>query len=94
MKPNTDESYESWASRVRMFEHGAALQKIAQGEDIDTVMERMSRKIMEKLLHPVYKSIAASANYNYDQEKSKQEYQERYINQVPRAADHVDNETT
>lgn len=93
MKPTLNESYESWADRVRMFEHGAALQSIAQGEHIDIVMERMSRRIMEKLLHPIYKSIAASPA-EYNQEAAKQEYQERYINQVPRAADHIDDKIT
>jgi len=93
MKPNPNESYKSWADRVCMFEHGAALQSIAQGEDIDVVMERMSRKIMSKLLHPVYKSIS-SKKTDYDQTKARQEYQDRYIDRVPRAADHIDDEIT
>lgn len=93
MKPNPNESYESWADRVRMFEHGAALQSIAQGEDINIVMERMSRKIMDKLLHPIYKSIS-SKTVDYDSKKSSQEYQDRYINQVPRAPDHIEDEIT
>jgi len=93
MKPNPDESYESWAERVRMFEHGAALQSIAQGENIDIVMERMSKKIMDKLLHPVYKTITAKKS-NYDQTQSKQEYQDQYIDRISRAADHIDDEIT
>jgi glutamyl-tRNA reductase len=93
MKPYPDESYESWADRVRMFEHGAALQSIAQGEDIAVVMERMSRKIMDKLLHPMYKAINAKTS-TYDQERARKEYQDRYINRIPRAADHIEDDIT
>jgi len=55
MKPNPDESYESWCQRVRLYEHGHALQRLAKGEDIEIIMKDMSRRIEEKLLHPLYK---------------------------------------
>ena len=55
MKPNPDESYESWCQRVKMYEHGFALQRLAKGENIEIIMEDMSRRIEEKLLHPLYK---------------------------------------
>ena len=47
MKPNPNESYESWAGRVRMFEQGAAMQEIAQGKDAEVVLERMARRFMD-----------------------------------------------
>ena len=55
MKPNPNESYESWCQRVRMYEHGFALQRLAKGEDIASIMQDMARRIEEKLLHPLYK---------------------------------------
>jgi len=55
MKPNPDESYESWCQRVKMYEHGHALQRLAKGEAIENIMQDMSRRIEEKLLHPLYK---------------------------------------
>ena len=57
MKPNPNESYESWCERVRMFEHGHAMMQIAQGKDADKVMEEMGRRIMDKLLYPIFKAI-------------------------------------
>jgi glutamyl-tRNA reductase len=57
MKPNPDESYESWCQRVKMYEHGHALQRLAKGEDIENIMQDMSRRIEEKLLHPIYKTL-------------------------------------
>lgn len=89
MKPNPEESYESWANRVRMFEHGIALQDIAQGKDPDVVMERMSRRIMDKLMHPVYISMKDEVKAK-DIEESKQSYKEKYLDRSPPKADHVE----
>jgi glutamyl-tRNA reductase len=91
MKPNTNESYESWANRVRMFEHGVALQDIAQGKDPDVVMERMSRRIMDKLMHPVYLTMRAEIKAE-DVETSKQSYKEKYIDRNNLKADHVEGQ--
>jgi hypothetical protein len=55
MKPNLDESYESWCQRVKMYEHGLALQRLAKGEAIEIIMQDMARRIEEKLLHPLLK---------------------------------------
>ena len=55
MKPNPDESYESWCQRVRLYEHGRALQRLARGESIEVIMQDMARRIEEKLLHPLFK---------------------------------------
>jgi hypothetical protein len=55
MRRNPDESYESWCQRVRMYEHGLALQRLAKGEAIEIIMQDMARRIEEKLLHPLFK---------------------------------------
>ena len=55
MKPNPNESYESWCQRVKMYEHGHALQRLAKGENIEVIMKDMARRIEEKLLHPLIK---------------------------------------
>jgi len=55
MKPNPNESYESWGQRVKMYEHGHALQRLAKGENIEVIMKDMARRIEEKLLHPLIK---------------------------------------
>lgn len=90
MKPNPNESMESWSNRVRMFEHGHAMMQIAQGKDVDQVMEQMARRIMEKMLHPIYKAIANTES-TYDAEAARQSYKEQFLDQVPRASDHIDD---
>ena len=92
MKMNPGESMESWASRVEMYEKGKALQRIANGDDPVEVMEDMSRRIMEKLLHPILTAIRESVPDNFDVEKSRREYDEIMKN-VEKAADHVDTDT-
>ena len=86
MTPRPDESYQSWAERVRMFEHGRAMQRIAQGEDVNVVMEDMARRIVDKMLHPIYRALHAIPEM--DLEESRRTYTETMAKVGP-AADHV-----
>jgi glutamyl-tRNA reductase len=90
MKPRDGEKYEEWLERARMYEHGVALQKIAQGNDPEEVMKEMSRRLMEKALHPIFKAIRESAGSDYDPEKSRKEYEEKYLKDHKPVADHVE----
>jgi glutamyl-tRNA reductase len=93
VKPNPNETYESWVERVRMFEHGVALQEIAQGKDPNEVLEKMSRRIMDKLLHPVFKAIKDSVVLT-DTEASRKAYEENYMKKYGPKADHIDDTLT
>ena len=95
MKPYTNESYEEWTKRVAMFEHGRSMMQIAQGKDTEQVLEEMSRRIMEKLLHPIYKALNESIISTYDLEKEKAAYKRNYLDKNPNGvADHViDNDS-
>ena len=90
MTPRPDESYQSWAERVRMFEHGRAMQRIAQGEDINVVMEDMARRIVDKMLHPIYRALHVVPEM--DLEESRRTYHETMARVGP-AADHVEVDT-
>jgi glutamyl-tRNA reductase len=92
MKPLPDESYESWCKRVEMFEHGNAMMQIAQGKDIETVMEDMSRRMMDKLLHPIFRAIKESSNLVYNSDESKQSYLDK-MKKRGEVADHVIDDT-
>jgi glutamyl-tRNA reductase len=93
MKPLPDETYESWCKRVEMFEQGNAMMQIAQGRDVDQVMEEMSRRIMDKLLHPIYKAIRESNNTSvYNSEESKQSYLDK-MKKRGEVADHVTDDS-
>lgn len=90
MRPKEGESYESWLERARMYEHGVALQKIAQGEDPEKVLEEMSRRLVEKSLHPIYRAIQDSVISDFDPEESRKAYEEKYLKNRKPVADHVD----
>jgi CheY-like chemotaxis protein len=92
MRKRPDETMESWAARVEMFEKGRALQRIAKGDDPDIVMEDMSRRVMDKLLYPILNAIRNSVPDDYDVEKGRREYDE-IMKYVEKAADHVDADT-
>ncbi len=91
MRYESGESMESWAERVRKYEFGFALQQIAKGENAEIVMEAMSARIVQKLLHPLVSEISKSSRYdsNYDPEESKRQYFEKMQFRKP-APDHVD----
>lgn len=90
MTPNPDESFESWAERARMYEQGFAMQRIAKGEDVETVMQDMTRRLTDKLMHPIYRAIKDSVITEFDAEKSRREYEEKYLKFRKPIADHVD----
>jgi glutamyl-tRNA reductase len=91
MKYDPNQSYEKWAERVRMYEYGIALQQIAKGGDPEKVMLDMSRRMMEKLMHPVIKHIQETSVSDYDPEKSRKEYEETYLKKVSPRPDHIDD---
>ena len=92
MKQNAGESYESWCSRVQMYEHGWAMQRIAEGDAVDAVLDNMSKRIMQKLLHPVYDAIRDSSYKEYDLEAGKKEYEDKYLKHRKPVADHVEGQ--
>ena len=92
MRINLGETMESWANRVSMFEKGHAMQRIAQGDEIEKVMDDMSRRIADKLMHPILKSLNQTEVSNVKLEESRKKYEEIMKN-VARAPDHVDTDT-
>ena len=89
MKLREGENFESWSRRVDMYERGIALQRIAEGEDEVKVMEDMSRRITQKLLHPVFKLLQAPVEF--DVKEHRERYQQA-LNGKTSTADHVDND--
>ena len=91
MKMGLNESYDKWVERVRIFEYGIALQKIANGQDADHVMEDMSKRITENIMYPIYDIVRKSAIKDYDSVKLKKQYEEKMIKHNP-VADHIADE--
>jgi glutamyl-tRNA reductase len=91
MKYDPNEEYGKWVERVRAYEYGLALQRMAQGEPMEKIVEDMGRRITEKLLHPWLLKLKENAilRAEYDAGKSKKSYEENYLNRFPRVADHV-----
>lgn len=81
MNPFPGETYESWCKRVELFEHGAAMKELALGKPVEQVMEKMAKRLMDKLMYPIFKSIKENASTDsiVDMEDSKQTYKEKYL---------------
>ena len=89
MRINPGETYEGWAKRVQLFEYGYALQQIAKGQDANVVMEAMSARIVQKMMHPIVKSLQEGTLMTSEEfEKHKTQYNEAYAKRGP-VADHV-----
>jgi glutamyl-tRNA reductase len=91
MKIQPNESIESWAERVAVFEKDRALKHIVKGIDIDIVLAEMSRRIMDKLLYPILHAIRQT-HEGVDMEKFEKDKQAYYelMKIKGKAADHVD----
>lgn len=90
MKQKEDETYEQWIERARLYEYGLALQRIAEGEDADKVMDSMSKRLMQKMLHPIMKEITKPVEK--DLSESKKRYEE-IMNRKGLNSDHVSDNT-
>lgn len=72
--------------------HGWAMQRIAEGDSVEQVMEQMSKRIMQKIMHPIYKNIKNSVTEPYDAEQARIDYAEKYLKNRILVADHVDGQ--
>lgn len=61
MKYDPNVAYGVWVETARLYELSVARQRVARGEDIDVVMNDMSRKLMNKLTFPLVKIINEKA---------------------------------
>ena len=91
MKLKEGENFESWSRRVEMYEKGVALQRIAEGEDELQVIEDMSRRITQKLMHPIFK-ILHEPKIPFDISKHRKEY-EKALNGKTLGADHMEQDS-
>ena len=87
MKYDPGDDYSTWLEKVRMYEYGQALQQIAQGVPADQVLEQMSRRMVQKGMHPILKAIHDIPT-NYDSKESQRRYAEIMKNKGPNS-DHV-----
>jgi glutamyl-tRNA reductase len=79
MRYEKGESYEHWAERVHKYEYGHALQRIANGEDTDLVLEQMSKRVVEKMMYPLRLALK-NVDKPYDASVSRKRYEESYLN--------------
>lgn len=93
MRYKPGESIEEWAERVRMHEYGEAIKQIANGQDVNVVMETMSVRIMEKIKHPLLKQIKDWGISTYDATLSKENYKKNYLDKTKPVADHMNDVT-
>jgi glutamyl-tRNA reductase len=91
MKKHKDDTYKEWCNKVRLYEYGIALQKIAKGEDAFLVMEVMSIKISQKLLHSLIEALKESQTSSYDILTARKNYETNYLNVSKPAADHMND---
>ena len=81
-----NESFEEWSEKVIKFEMERAMRLIAKGKDKEKVLEEYSKRMTEKLLHPLYPALFKPVGY--DSEKSRREYMET-MKKRGTIADHV-----
>jgi glutamyl-tRNA reductase len=93
MRIQPNETLEQWADRVQKYEHGHALMRIAEGDNVELVLEEMSRRIVDKLKHPILAALRNSNVSDIDLEQSKKSYEENYLSKMSPRADHVESDT-
>jgi hypothetical protein len=88
MRIKPGETYEQWAERVHAFELNHARAELAKGVPIDEVLEWMSKRINQKMLHPIL-AAARDTPVSFDLEASKKAYKEAYLDKNGPKPDHL-----
>lgn len=91
MKYNPKEPIEEWVEKVRMYEYGEALKQIAAGQNVNSVMEAMSVRILNKLKHPIINHIKEWGVSTYDETVAKSNYKKNYLDKTKPVADHMND---
>ena len=77
---------EEWSEKVREFEMKRAMRLISRGKKPEEVVEEFSKRMADKLLHPLYPALFKPVGY--DAVTSRKEYEEKMKNRGG-VADHV-----
>jgi glutamyl-tRNA reductase len=88
MRKLSNESYEQWVGRARVHELDNAHKNLKNGMPINEVLEILSTKLTQKIMHPLLTSVKEIKN-NYDVEDSKRRYEEAYLKKGKPVADHM-----
>jgi glutamyl-tRNA reductase len=89
MKKSPDEKMEEWADRVSQHELALARKQIAKGQDIDQVLESLSFRIKQKILHPIITEIKSSSAQPFDPDQNRQVYDKA---KNWKSYDHIDDD--
>jgi glutamyl-tRNA reductase len=81
---------EEWANIVQEFELLVAKRNLANGEDINTVLNKMALRIQKKMLHPIIAAIK-DIKIDLDMDASRKAYEDAYLTKNFPKADHVDD---
>jgi glutamyl-tRNA reductase len=83
-------TYEEWCELSRQYEYNHALRSLKANQPIDKILEKMSFKIINKLMHPLYSIIEEDFFYDDDDiSKSSSDYKENYLDKFNRIANYV-----
>lgn len=81
-----NEPFDEWSEKVRKFELERAMRLLAKGKDKEEVIEEFSKRMTDKLLHPLYPALFKPVGY--DSEESRKRYIET-MKKRGAIADHV-----
>jgi glutamyl-tRNA reductase len=82
------ESYEQWVQRVKQYEFGRALMRLAQGDDPEQVLKEASSRMINKFQHPILEAINSIPS-EYDSPASQEHYRTNYLDRFGPKPDHI-----
>lgn len=85
------EPYANWLDRSSQFENDIAMKQIVLDQDQAMILEKFSRRFLNKALHPVICSMREHYSVDFDNEKSRNDYYEQYLKNRTSVADHIDD---
>jgi hypothetical protein len=83
-------NYKSWCSQCAEVELVRAKKKLVSSNDIESILEDFSYRLLNKYLDPVYQSIYLDYETDYNPSTSLQWYQTNYLDKTTPKPDHIE----
>lgn len=92
MSENEIKDLSSWAEYARQLELELAIKDLKKGLPVEDILDKFSRRLTKKILHPIINQIKYQQAGTYDSARAQREYKENYLDSVGPKSDHVQDD--
>jgi hypothetical protein len=83
-------NYENWCNQCAKIEMDRLNKKLVNNDNIESLLENFSHRLLNKYLDPIYQSIYLDYESDYDPTASLNWYTTNYLDKINPKPDHIE----